>query len=204
MRRATVWLTAIMGGVLGLSLVVVAAEPPGATEAIHSTIQEIIGVLQDQALQQPDRAKERRQRLETTIGARFDYGEMAKRSLGKRWTQISVLQQQEFVELFTALLATSYADRIEGYSGEQIEYLHERRKGPYAEVNTTIASGSVDLPIDYRMLLKGTRWRVYDVVVDGVSLVRNYRGQFSKILRSSSYDALIAQLRKKTEPSSGP
>ncbi len=211
MHRAKLWLTAVVFGALGLSLVVLphavvlsAADPQGATEAIKYTIQEVIRLLQDESLQQPERAKERRQQLETTIGTRFDYGEMAKRSLGKQWKQLSDSQRQEFVELFTKLLATSYADRIEGYSGEQVEYLNERRKGPYAEVKTRVASGKVELPIDYRMLLKGTEWRVYDVVVDGVSLVRNYRGQFSKILRSSSYAALVTQLRKKTQPPSGP
>ena len=96
-------------------------------------------------------------------------------------------------------MTNSYADKIESYSGEGVKYLSERTENDYAEVRTKVLNGKLEIPLDYRLLNKGGDWRVYDVVVDGVSLVNNYRGQFSKILRSSNYADLVDQLRKKSE-----
>ena len=183
--------------VLGLGSVV-GARMESPTEAMKGTITKVIAILGDKALSKPAQAQERRRRLEHVVGTRFDYKEMSKRSLGKRWKTLSDSERQEFVRLFTALLAKSYADKIEGYSGEQVEYLNERTKGSYAEVKTKVVSGKIEIPLDYRMLNRSNQWWVYDVVVDGVSLVRNYRGQFTKIIKSSSYDDLVEALREKT------
>lgn len=171
----------------------------GATEAMKSTIDEVLRIVRDKDLKQPGRADERRQRLEQVVGDRFDYEEMSKRSLGAPWNTLSDKDRQEFVTLFKTLLTNSYADKIESYSGEGVQYINERMEKDYAEVRTKVLTGKVEIPLDYRLLNKGTDWRVYDVVVDGVSLVNNYRGQFSKILRSSSYSDLVDQLRKKSE-----
>ena len=171
----------------------------GATEAMKSTIDEVLRIVRDKDLKQPGRADERRQRLEQVVGDRFDYEEMSKRSLGAPWNTLSDKDKQEFVTLFKTLLTNSYADKIESYSGEGVQYINERMEKDYAEVRTKVLTGKVEIPLDYRLLNKGTDWRVYDVVVDGVSLVNNYRGQFSKILRSSSYTELVDQLRKKSE-----
>jgi phospholipid transport system substrate-binding protein len=108
------------------------------------------------------------------------------------------------VELVQRLLSKSYAGKIEGYSGEQVQYLNERHADEYAEVRTKIVSGKVEIPLDYRLLQIAGDWRVYDVVVDGVSLVNNYRGQFTKIIRESSYKGLVEQLRKKSEQITSP
>ena len=86
---------------------------------------------------------------------------------------------------------------MDGYSGEQVEYIKERRKGNFAEVQTKVVSPKVQIPLDYRLLIKNDEWRVYDVVIDGVSLMKNYRGQFSRIIKSSNYDGLLEQLRNK-------
>ncbi len=168
------------------------------TDAMKGTIAKVIAILDNDTLNKPERAAERRRKLEMVVGERFDYEEMSKRSLGKRWNTLSASERQEFVKLFTALLARSYANKIEGYSGEQVKYLDERTKGHFAEVKTKVISGKVELPLDYRMLNRSNQWRVYDVVVDGVSLVRNYRGQFTKVIKSSSYDDLIKTLQEKT------
>ncbi len=193
----TLWLSAGLWVVLGLGSAI-GARTESPTEAMKGTIADVITILDDEALSKPEQAQERRRRLEHVVGARFDYEEMSKRSLGKRWNTLSDSERQEFVRLFTALLAKSYADKIDGYSGEQIEYLNERTKGNYAEVKTKVISGKVEIPLDYRMLKRSNQWWVYDVVVDGVSLVRNYRGQFTKIIKSSSYDDLVQALREKT------
>ena len=165
---------------------------------MRSTIDETLKIIQDKDLKQPSRAEERRRKLEQVVGDRFDYQEMSRRALGAPWNTLSDKDKEEFVALFRNLLITSYADKIETYSGEGVQYLNERTEKEYAEVRTKVLTGKVEIPLDYRMLNKGADWRVYDVVVDGVSLVNNYRGQFSKILRSSSFADLMEQLRKKT------
>ncbi len=170
-----------------------------ATQAIKGTINEVIRILSDQGMKKPERAQERRKLLEKVVSERFSYEEMAKRTLAAQWQKLDEKQRAEFVELFKRLLSNSYADRVEGYSGEQVHYLNERTEGDYAEVRTKAESGKVEIPLDYRMLNKGGEWRVYDVVIDGVSLVSNYRGQFAKIIRTSGYDDLVTQLREKSD-----
>jgi phospholipid transport system substrate-binding protein len=166
---------------------------------MKSTIDEVLRIVQDKELKQPEKTQERRQRLEKVIGDRFDYSEMSKRSLGAPWNTLSDTDKQEFVVLFKTLLTNSYAEKIETYSGEGVQYINERTEKDYAEVRTKVLTGKTEIPLDYRLLNKGNDWWVYDVVVDGVSLVNNYRGQFSKILRSSTYADLVDQLRKKSD-----
>ena len=202
-----------MGQVLGALTIMagVAVVFPGqpvaggpATEAVKSSINEVIQILEDKELKKPGRAEERRRKLEQVIGNRFSYEEMAKRALGAPWKELNEAERKEFVELFQRLLSKSYAGKIEGYSGEQIQYLNERHADEYAEVRTKIVSGKTEIPLDYRLLQIAGDWRVYDVVVDGVSLVDNYRGQFTKIIRESSYKGLVEQLRKKSESVTSP
>jgi phospholipid transport system substrate-binding protein len=174
-----------------------AAETP--TDAVRTTVNEAISVLQDQGLKNPDRAAERINRLKSIADSRFDYGEMAKRALGAHWNKMSERQQKEFVDLFTKLLTATYADQVGLYSGEQVKYLEERLEGDdYAEVRSKMI-GKTTIPLDYRLLKKDGEWRAYDVVIDGVSLVKNYRGQFTSMMRFSSYDHLVQTLREKVE-----
>lgn len=176
----------------------------GATDSVKGTIDEVLKILNDQELKAPARQEDRRQRLETVVAARFDYPEMSRRSLGAQWNQLSDKEKKEFVELFRTLLTNTYADRVETYSGEGVQYLNERTEKEYAEVRTKVLSGKTEIPMDYRLLNKSNDWHVYDVVVDGVSLVNNYRGQFTKILHSSSYSDLVDQLRKKSNKIKAP
>ena len=192
-------LTMIM---VGLSIVPGYAGPP--TEAMKTTIDEVLRIVRDQDLNQKDKAEERRTRLEKVVEARFDYTEMSRRALGAPWNQLTDQQKQEFVDLFRTLLTNSYADKIETYSGEGVQYLNERTEKEYAEVRTKVLSGKTEIPLDYRLINKAEDWRVYDVVVDNISLVNNYRGQFTKILRASSYSDLVDQLRKKSDKLKAP
>ena len=178
-----------------------AGEP---TEAIRGTIDEVLRILGEKQLKEPSKANERRQLLDTVVGERFDYQEMSRRSLGAPWNNLSDKEKDEFVSLFQTLLVNTYADKVESYSGEGVQYVNERREKEYAEVRTKVLTGKTEIPLDYRLLNKGSVWRVYDVVVDGVSLVSNYRGQFSKILRTSSYADLVDQLRKKSDKIKSP
>ncbi len=175
-----------------------------ATDAVKGTVDEVIRILQDKEMKKPDRAEERRRLLEKVIGERFDYDEMAKRALTAQWTKLNKDEQKEFVELFRRMLSNTYADKIEGYSGEPVQYLNERQQEGFAEVKTKVISGKAEIPLDYRLMHKSDDWRVYDVVVDGVSLVNNYRGQFTKIIKSSSYADLVEKLRKKSDKITAP
>ena len=180
------------------------AQAGEATEAMRATIGEVLRILADKDLKQPSKANERRQLLEKAVGERFDYQEMSRRSLGAPWANLPEKDKQEFVSLFQTLLVNTYADKIESYSGEGVQYVNERNEKEYAEVRTKVLTGKTEIPLDYRLLHKDSEWRVYDVVVDGVSLVNNYRGQFSKILRNGSYADLVEQLRKKSEKIKSP
>lgn len=194
-------LTAHIAVLIGLWLAF-AADPGYAgapTDSMKTTVDEVLRIVREDELKRPDKAEERRQMLEQVVEARFDYQEMSRRALGAPWKTLSDQEKQEFVSLFRTLLTNSYADKIETYSGEGVQYLNERTEKEYAEVRTKVLSGKTEIPLDYRLINKANDWRVYDVVVDGVSLVNNYRGQFTKIIRSSSYADLVEQLRKKSE-----
>ena len=186
---------------LGISLVwfSVAWGAGTPTQAVKETIDQVLSVLGDEALKDPARTAERREKLEASIGQRFDYEEMAKRTLGARWKKLSSEKQKEFVGLFQRFLTRSYAGNVDGYSGEKVEYLKERLKGDFAEVQTKVVSPKVKIPLDYRLLKKHDKWWVYDVIIDGISLTKNYRGQFSRIIKSSSFEALLEKLRSKNE-----
>ncbi len=191
---------------LCLPWTVEAAQPASEvpTEVVRATLSEVTRILEDPKLKAPAKAGERRRMLEEVIGSRFDYTEMSKRALGAQWTKLSTEQQKEFVELFKAFLSDRYAGKIEGYSGEQIHYLNERLEGQYAEVRTKLVSDKTEIPMDYRLINKGGRWYAYDIIADGISLVKNYRSQFEKIMRSESYDGLVAKLRNRSVPEDKP
>jgi phospholipid transport system substrate-binding protein len=171
--------------------------PYSPTEAMKSTVHQALEVLRDPELKKPDRAEERVTRLKRIADSRFDYEEMAKRSLGSEWSKLQERKQQEFVDLFTEFLTSTYMDKIHDYGGEDVKFLNERIEKDYAEVKSLMVGKKTEIPLDYRLLRKGGEWKAYDVVVDGISLVRNYREQFTAILRSSSYDNLARMLREK-------
>ena len=192
---------ALVGGILAVVVLtgealVMAAQTP--TDAVRTTFEKVVHVVKDQDLKQPGREQERLNRLEQAIGERISYRELAKRSLGAKWKELSEKERQEFVGLFAHLLRDVYANRIFQYTDEQVEYLNERLDGDYAEVKTNLRGSKGDVPVSYRLINQSGVWRVYDVVVDGVSTVSNYRGQFTKILQTSSYETLLESLRKKT------
>jgi phospholipid transport system substrate-binding protein len=167
------------------------------TEAMRTTVSQALGVLQDQELKKPERTDERVTRLKQIADVRFDYREMAKQSLGGQWDKLAERERQEFVDLFTELLTATYLEQMHAYSDEEVTFLNERREGNYAEVKSLLVGKKTEIPMDYRLMKKGDDWKAYDVVVDGISLVRNYRGQFAAILRSSSYEHLVQILHEK-------
>lgn len=195
----------VAGALVGMAILawVGVAFAMGPTEALKSSIDRALMVLTDKDLKEAGKARERRKRLEEIVSSRFSYEELTKRVLGGRWPKLSEDERKEVVELFRDLLIKTYADRVEAYSGEPVNYLGERvekvRETEYAEVRTKAKVGNADVPIDYRLINLSGAWQVYDLVIDEISLVSNYRSQFKKILASGSYQDLVDQLRKKTE-----
>jgi len=174
------------------------------TGIVKNTVDEVIRLVTDEKLKVPDQASHRRQLLEETIGTLFDFEEMAKRSLAAQWKSRGEADHQEFVNLFRTLLSNTYAGKIENYSGETVNYFKERLKDGYAEVQTKIVSAQTEISLDYRLILKDGTWHVYDVVVNGVSLVKNYRSQFDRIIHRSSYEDLVITLRDKSDEITAP
>jgi len=184
---------------LGSSTVFGSPQPSESpTEVVRATLTAVFQILEDPTLKDPAKLMPRRRKLESVIAERFDYEEMSKRALAATWTSLTKEQRTEFVDLFKSFLSDRYAGKIEGYSGEKVQYLSERLEGQYAEVRTKLVSSKVEIPMDYRLINKGGRWYAYDIIADGVSLVKNYRSQFDKIIRSESYEELTKRLRTRT------
>ena len=183
---------------LNLALAVSGARAESPTDAVKSVVDEVFRILEDPSLKAPALKQQRRNRIKQVVDRRFDYEEMAKRSLGASWGPLSAGQRQEFVRLFGELLEASYSGKVMNYQGEKIQYLREFSEGAnYAEVRTVVLRKNDRFPIDYRMIRKDQGWVVYDVVIEGVSLVSNYRSQFSQVIRQSSYNGLVQRLRNK-------
>lgn len=175
------------------------------TETVKKTVDEVVRIVADKEMKKPQNEKKRRQELKKAIGAVFDYGEMAQRSMARHWRDRSAAEKKEFVSLFETLLENSYADKIESYNQEKIVYLNERIDGEYAEVKSKVVTAKRDeYSLDYRLMNKGGKWMAYDVVIEGVSLVSNYRGQFNKIITNDGYPALLKKLRSKSEEIKAP
>ena len=169
-----------------------------ATEAMRSTITEVFRILENGELKKPEQAEERRRQLDKVIGDRISYEEMAKRSLGPYWKNLSDDERQEFVGLFAALLSDLVANKLNQYTDEQVKFLDERLEGSYAEVRSRLRGSKVDITLSYRLVNGSGEWRMYDVLMDGISMVGNYRVQFTKIIQASSYADLVEQLRQKS------
>lgn len=170
------------------------------TSEVKQTVDQVVSIVSDANLKKSQNEAKRRAALKSAIGRIFDYGEMAKRSLGVHWKKRSSAEQKEFVGLFASLLENSYASKIESYHNEKIVYDAESVDGDYAEVKSRVVTAKRDeYSLDYRLLKEGTRWMVYDVVIEGVSLVSNYRTQFNKIITNQGYAALVIMLRTKKE-----
>lgn len=184
---------------LFFALVVPSPSSAGApTEQIRASVDKIVAILNNPQLKSAAKTKERRDQLRQAISSRFDFTEMARRSLGSQWRRIGPKEQEEFVRLFTDLLERAYLDRIEGYSDEKFAYVREILDRNYAEVNSRIVThNGEEFSLNYKVLLKNGEWKVYDVVVENISLVNNYRSQFTRIIANSSYEELVRRMKDK-------
>jgi phospholipid transport system substrate-binding protein len=172
-----------------------------AKAAIESTVNAVIDVMRDKALSGTARAEERRTRISALIRERFDFVEMSKRSLARHWKKRSAEEKSEFVSLFSKLLEGSYIRKIEKYTDEEITYDKEviKRQGKYGIVATTVITKKADIPIDYKVRLKGSEWLVYDVIIEGVSFISTYRSQYNSTIKKESYEGLINKMKLKLD-----
>ncbi|WP_169737401.1 MlaC/ttg2D family ABC transporter substrate-binding protein [Desulfobulbus elongatus] len=184
----------VFGAVVCSQTTVSAAPDP--TEQLRPFLDKVTTTLSDPGLKHMPR-QEQSNRMIGVIRERFDFREMSKRVIGQQWRSLSEKEQAEFEALFTQLLQYAYVGKIEDYSGQRIQYLQQRIRGERAEVQTLLVDENKSIPISYIMLLRNDQWMAYDIVVEGVSLVRNYMEQFSEILRKDGYPGLVAQLKEK-------
>jgi phospholipid transport system substrate-binding protein len=191
-------LTSVAALPLLLASAPVLAGPP--TDQLKSSIDQVIKVLEDPSMKAEGSTEKRRVAIREAASNTFDFGESAKRALGKHWQGLSEQDRQEFTGLFTDLLERGYVTRIEEYSGEKILYTGDNIDADTATVKTKFTSKKgTEIPVDYRMQRKGDRWLVYDVSIEGLSLVGNYRGQFNKIIETSSYQDLVKKMKARNE-----
>jgi phospholipid transport system substrate-binding protein len=141
----------------------------------------------------------RRQKLRDIVAKSFDFTEMARSALGYHWRQLTPQQQQEFTRVFISFIENSYLAKINQYSGQQVQFLGEQKDGAeYAVVKTSLVQEGKDpISIDYRLLNKNGQWKIYDVTVDAISIIANYRNQFNRVMNNQGYDKLIADLKAK-------
>ena len=183
--------------VLSLVSVAYAGAP---TDLVKQTTDKVIDILKNKEMKKPGKTKERRSAIRSTISERFDFEEMAKLSLARYWKQRTPDEKKEFVALYSDLLERTYIRKIESYTDEQFIYGEETVEGDRAVVRTKIITKrNVDVPIEYRMEKKNGGWLAYDVVIEGVSLVNNYRNQFNEIMHSGTYETLVKRLKSKQE-----
>ena len=172
------------------------AGPP--TEQLRAQMDGIIKVLEDPELKREERQAERRAAIRRLANAIFDFNETARRSLGQHWQARTPAEREHFVKLYADLLERSYIGKIELYNGERILFLGDTIERDQATVRTRLVTkAGTEIPVDYRMHRVGERWLSYDVAIEGVSLVANYRAQFNKIIQASGYPALVSKLTEK-------
>lgn len=181
-----------------LIFVVPGAQAGAPTEELRGHIDQVVKILQRPDLHGEGKAIERRTAVRKVANDFFDFQETAKRSLGRHWPERTPAEREEFTRLLADLVERAYIGKIDRYSGENVSYVGESIEGDQATVRTKILTkqGS-QVPVDYRVLRQGGRWRVYDVIIEGVSLTASYRTQFNKIIQTSSFEDLVAKLKAK-------
>jgi len=176
---------------------VLAADP---MDEIKQTTDKILSIVTNPAFKTPSKTEEREKLIRQAVDERFDWEEMARRSLAIHWAERTPEERKEFVRLFADLVERTYMKKVEDYSGEKVVYEGESKEGDYASVRVKVVTKrGEDIPVEYRLKKERDDWLVYDVSIEGVSLVNNYRVQFHSIISQSSYENLVKRLREKVE-----
>ena len=188
------------GPIVVLLMVLLSPYPARAgipSDQLRQTTDKVLAILQDPQFKSSAKKPERRDRLRQVISTRFDFPEMAKRSLGSNWRRLNSQEQRQFVQLFTDLLERTYSEQIAAFDGEKIVYGREQQNQDQAEVDTKIVTKKGEaFSINYKLLAADRQWKIYDVVIEDVSLVNNYRSQFNRMLVNSSPQDFLRKLRE--------
>jgi phospholipid transport system substrate-binding protein len=199
MPRALIAIAAVLALVVARDAV--AGVP---TDQLRGSIDLVLKIVTDPELKKEARTAERRRRIRTVVNQIFDFTEISQRSLGRHWQTRTPAEREQFVALFGDLLENAYITKIESYSGEKIQYPGDVIDGDLAVVKTRIVTKQgTEIPIDYRMFLNGGRWAVYDVSIEGISLIGNYRTQFNAVIQRSGFPDLVAKLKTKQDERPG-
>jgi phospholipid transport system substrate-binding protein len=167
-------------------------------DQLKVSLDQILEILRDPSLKGEEYTQKRRTALRKVIHERFNFAKMSKFSLARHWNKLSDEEKKSFIELFGQLLEQTYVSKIESYTNEQVIFVKEYVKNKKAQVNTKVVTDTIEIPINYRMSQTDSgAWMVYDVIIEKVSLVGNYRSQFDQILRKGSYEKLMEKLKKK-------
>ena len=173
-------------------------ESPG--EIIVATIDQGLKILNDPDLQSMDRIAERRQKIWDIVKTVFDFEETSKRALGRHWIPLSLDEKKEFTDAFIKILKNLYLGKTDSYQGQKIEFVREIVKDNRAKVRTNFFTiNQKEIVIDFNMYKINGKWKIYDIIIEGVSIISNYRGQFNSIIAKSSFEELMKKLREKSE-----
>lgn len=190
--------------ILGIAVLFIFVMPQGimagetqVTKDLKETIDQVIEIVNDESLK--DDPETRRELLRVTINKRFNYDQMAIRALAENWNPRTSEEREEFTRLFRKILERSYANKIETFGNGKIRYMDEVVKGKYAMVRTRVQQHGKSVSLDYKLSLENGEWKVYDFVIKGVSVIRNYRKQFSKALKKQSFSDLMKKMEKTEE-----
>ncbi len=174
------------------------------TDQLRGSIDLVLKIVTDPELKKEAKTAERRKRIREVVNQIFDFGEISQRCLGRHWQARTPAEKEQFIALFGDLLENAYITKIESYSGEKIQYPGDTIEGDLAIAKTRIVTKQgTEIPVDYRMFLKDGRWAVYDVSIEGISLIGNYRTQFNAVIQRSGYPDLVARLTAKRDERPG-
>ena len=181
--------------VVGITLATanIASAETSPTDAIRGSVESILDLLRDKGLDQDTR----REKIRVAINTRFDFRAMSQRTLATNWKKASDDEKKKFVGLFSQLIESTYIGRVEAYTDEKVDYPGEKIKGKKAVVETLILTDTADIPVNYKVYLKKGKWWVYDVVIEGISLISNYRSSYQEIVKNEGFDGLLAKMQDK-------
>ena len=183
----------VMAVALSFTHAALAASSP--TEDVRSSVDAILVILQNSELD----VQQKRADISKIINKRFDFRAMSQRTLATNWKKTSAEEKKQFTALFSQLIESSYVGKIEAYTNEKVEYPGEKVKGKKAVVETLILTSSADIPVNYKLYQKGDQWLVYDVIIEGVSLISNYRSSYQEIMKDEGFDGLLNKMQAKID-----
>jgi phospholipid transport system substrate-binding protein len=196
-RFAGIWIAAAALAI-SFALAAAARAQGDPMASVKATVNQVLSIVTDPSYKSATSV--RREKLREIIAPHFDFSDMARSAMGYHWRTLSAAQRDQFVHLFTGLLEASYMGKIEGYKGQKVVYVKELHDGDQAQVNTQIVQkGNEPISVNYRLKQTGGSWKVYDVLIDQISLVGNYRNQFNRIINEKGYDSLVKAIKQKQQ-----